>query len=273
MDALGKRLTTGFESLVSWLTQELRHPTLGLAHIASPDLSPVLIRALNTLRHMPYHYEYRRPLLSFGTFSHSSLFESNVCFAVVRHVCQEILQARRLLLVRRFIDALTGSTTATPPGAASSTSHSHSASASSLLLSPAAASAARPIELFAHDSIRYVSDMCAWLHQAVANERDVFATLLNANPKSDKAEKTKDNSEVRAHHSSGREGSEMLIFGMIVLCCSLPTPSVTQTLLLLLLPPVMTPTHSLQRCRWRQLWHLCSKGCVARFRRVWKRLC
>ncbi|WFD43791.1 Golgi transport complex subunit 6 [Malassezia psittaci] len=37
---------------------------------------------------------------------------------------------------------------------------------------------ARPIELHAHDASRYVSDMLAWVHQLLANERDLIASLL-----------------------------------------------------------------------------------------------
>lgn len=36
----------------------------------------------------------------------------------------------------------------------------------------------RPIEVHAHDAPRYVSDMLAWVHQALANERELVAALL-----------------------------------------------------------------------------------------------
>ncbi|BFZ60869.1 Golgi transport complex subunit 6 [Saitoella coloradoensis] len=36
----------------------------------------------------------------------------------------------------------------------------------------------RPIDMLAHDSLRYVGDMLAWLHQAVANEREVLDVLV-----------------------------------------------------------------------------------------------
>lgn len=36
----------------------------------------------------------------------------------------------------------------------------------------------RPIELYAHDAVRYVSDMLAWIHQAIASERELVTSLF-----------------------------------------------------------------------------------------------
>src|ERR1700722_7097266 len=36
----------------------------------------------------------------------------------------------------------------------------------------------RPIELHAHDPIRYVGDMLAWVHQAIAAEREFLESLF-----------------------------------------------------------------------------------------------
>lgn len=36
----------------------------------------------------------------------------------------------------------------------------------------------RPIELHAHDPLRYVGDMLAWVHQALAGERELSEALL-----------------------------------------------------------------------------------------------
>lgn len=63
----------------------------------------------------------------------------------------EYCTVRRQLLVRAFIDALTsGGRGGTP----------------------------RPIELHAHDPLRYVGDMLAWLHQATPGEREALQALL-----------------------------------------------------------------------------------------------
>ena len=64
------------------------------------------------------------------------------------HVLAEITQAHRLHLIQRFMAAMTRG----EPGQ-------------------------RPIDLHAHDPVRYVSDMLAWTHQQVANERDFIAQL------------------------------------------------------------------------------------------------
>lgn len=42
----------------------------------------------------------------------------------------------------------------------------------------ATTSAARPIELHAHDPIRYVGDILAWVHQAMAGEREFLESLF-----------------------------------------------------------------------------------------------
>lgn len=36
----------------------------------------------------------------------------------------------------------------------------------------------RPIELHAHDPIRYVGDMLAWIHQAMATEREFLESVF-----------------------------------------------------------------------------------------------
>jgi hypothetical protein len=37
----------------------------------------------------------------------------------------------------------------------------------------------RPIELHAHDPLRYVGDMLAWVHQAIAAEREFLESLFS----------------------------------------------------------------------------------------------
>lgn len=60
---------------------------------------------------------------------------------------------RRNAILRAFIDALTrGGPGGTP----------------------------RPIELHAHDPLRYIGDMLAWLHQTVASEREFLESLLSS---------------------------------------------------------------------------------------------
>jgi hypothetical protein len=37
----------------------------------------------------------------------------------------------------------------------------------------------RPIEVYAHDPIRYIGDMLAWIHQAACSERETLDQLLD----------------------------------------------------------------------------------------------
>lgn len=37
----------------------------------------------------------------------------------------------------------------------------------------------RPIEIHAHDPLRYVGDMLAWVHQAIAGEREFLEGLFD----------------------------------------------------------------------------------------------
>ncbi|RLN15326.1 hypothetical protein BBJ28_00002991 [Nothophytophthora sp. Chile5] len=74
-------------------------------------------------------------------------------YKYVVHYCKECLTAsRRSLIVRRFIMALTvGGPNGIP----------------------------RPIEMHAHDPVRYCGDMLAWVHQAIATESEFFRVLFD----------------------------------------------------------------------------------------------
>uniref|UniRef100_UPI00358F324D conserved oligomeric Golgi complex subunit 6 isoform X1 n=2 Tax=Myxine glutinosa TaxID=7769 RepID=UPI00358F324D len=72
-----------------------------------------------------------------------------------KYVIDEYGAARRSAVVRCFIEALTrGGASGTP----------------------------RPIEMHCHDPLRYVGDMLAWLHQAIATEHEQLEALLSAAP-------------------------------------------------------------------------------------------
>ncbi|KAG0254401.1 Golgi transport complex subunit 6 [Actinomortierella ambigua] len=67
-------------------------------------------------------------------------------------ILEELVHMRRNAIVRAFLDALTrGGPGGTP----------------------------RPIELHAHDPLRYIGDMLAWIHQTVAGEREFLESLLD----------------------------------------------------------------------------------------------
>jgi Conserved oligomeric complex COG6 len=69
-----------------------------------------------------------------------------------RACLEDMANIRRNSVTRAFIDALTrGGPGGTP----------------------------RPIELQAHDPIRYIGDMLAWVHQAAASEREILEGLFD----------------------------------------------------------------------------------------------
>jgi len=76
---------------------------------------------------------------------------------VVRYVIDEYCTARKAVVLRSFLDALTvGGAHGTP----------------------------RPMELHAHDPPRYVGDMLAWLHQMTPTEKESAHSLLKGCDKS-----------------------------------------------------------------------------------------
>lgn len=91
---------------------------------------------------------------------------------LLKYTLDEYGTARRTAVVRCFIDALTrGGPGGTP----------------------------RPIELHSHDPVRYVGDMLAWLHQAIASEKELLHSLLrNSSSTDDNIQK-----EILSHITEG----------------------------------------------------------------------
>ncbi|KAJ3682175.1 hypothetical protein LUZ60_014748 [Juncus effusus] len=75
-----------------------------------------------------------------------------------KYCAEEVANMRHNALFRRFITALTRG----GPGGLP-----------------------RPIEVHAHDPLRYVGDMLGWLHQALASERELILTLLDPDSMAD----------------------------------------------------------------------------------------
>lgn len=80
---------------------------------------------------------------------------------LLRLCADEVGSSRRASLVSRFVDALTKGGPGGIPG---------------------------PIELHAHDALRYTNDMLAWIHQALASEKELMTRLftLEANAGDDR---------------------------------------------------------------------------------------
>ncbi|KAJ7384243.1 Golgi transport complex subunit 6 [Desmophyllum pertusum] len=93
-----------------------------------------------------------------------------------KYTLDEYGTARRTAVVRCFIDALTrGGPGGTP----------------------------RPIELHSHDPVRYVGDMLAWLHQAIASEKELLHSLLRLSSSSDQQIEK----EILSHITEGTGGA------------------------------------------------------------------
>lgn len=102
------------------------------------------------------HFKTGTTLMS-ACFHDSVLIEALMLSVFVRSYClDEYATARRGTVVQGFIDALTRN---------GGRSRDHQQQY-------------RPIELHAHDPIRYTGDILAWLHQSVASEKENLVQLL-----------------------------------------------------------------------------------------------
>ena len=117
MEIMAMHLESAYEQLYHWTQNVCRSMSTDM-----PETSHTLRCAVKELQH--------RPIL-------------------LQYCIDEYSIARRMALVRSFIDALTRE-----------------------------GSSGRPIELHSHDPVRYCSDMLGWLHQAIATESDHIAGLL-----------------------------------------------------------------------------------------------
>ena len=118
MESMAMHLETAYERLYHWCQSQCR-----TMNAEFPEINATLRKALKELKERPVLFQY---------------------------CVDEYSIARRMALVRSFIDALTrdGNT-------------------------------GRPIELHSHDPVRYCGDMFGWLHQAIATENDHVASLLS----------------------------------------------------------------------------------------------
>jgi conserved oligomeric Golgi complex subunit 6 len=131
--------------------------------------------ALDIMEEMTLHQEGALERLYRWTQSHCRNVDANEIGVLVmqamsrlqdrpvlfKYVIDEYSTARRSVLVRAFIDALTqGGPDGIP----------------------------KPIEMHAHDPKRYIGDMFAWLHQAIPSERENLLVLIKLCDKYDLSE-------------------------------------------------------------------------------------
>lgn len=105
------------------------------------------------------------------------LRERSVLF---KYCAEEVANMRHNALFRRFISALTRG----GPGGLP-----------------------RPIEVHAHDPLRYVGDMLGWLHQALASERELVAVLLDPDTNIDSGPNQFSNN---SENGSGKTESDLM---------------------------------------------------------------
>lgn len=150
LDSLSKLMDEALEKLYRWAAAEIRHLMDGSSSNSSSSIDqpdgPSPSPSADTVG---FGLGFGAERGSAGTFLSEALtlLKSNNVY--YESCCQELGQARRLTLIKRFIHALTKGSGST-----------------------------RPIEMSAHDPIKYSSDMLAWIHQSAASERDFFDSLL-----------------------------------------------------------------------------------------------
>ncbi|CAL0314243.1 unnamed protein product [Lupinus luteus] len=108
------------------------------------------------------------------------LRERSVLF---KYCAEEVANMRHNALFRRFISALTRG----GPGGLP-----------------------RPIEVHAHDPLRYVGDMLGWLHQALASERELVQVLLDPDAVVDSGPTTAKQLPNTSERSSGKTESDLV---------------------------------------------------------------
>lgn len=141
MASTASYLEQGYEKILRWLAYEFRL-TGKAAENRELEVTPTLQEAVQRLRHRP------ELLTCVISPAHERLV---VLKETRREALTTLSQTRQATLSSSFLAALTrGGPSGLP----------------------------RPIELHAHDPMRYVGDMLAWVHQAIAAEREFLESLF-----------------------------------------------------------------------------------------------
>ena len=143
MAVTASHLEKAYDKLVRWCSSEFR----SMGRDASLEVSNELSEAARRLRSRP-------ELLACATSPTTSPLLTHVNRPPLSSEALTVLaQTRQAATLSSFMGALTTGSTTSRAGA-------------------------RPIELHAHDALRYIGDMLAWVHQAIAAEREFLETLL-----------------------------------------------------------------------------------------------
>ena len=149
MSVTSTHLEKACEKLLRWCSVEFR----GMGRDASLEVPDELSEAVRRLRSRPELLSYVTHLLCFDLHHISHLTY------LPTHPPSEVLtvlaQTRQSTLLTSFTSALTTGNRTGSVGAR------------------------RPIDLHAHDALRYIGDMLAWVHQTIAAEREFLEALLS----------------------------------------------------------------------------------------------
>lgn len=148
MDEMVKYLHAAFQKLFRWVQRELK--TLSLEN---PNVSGEIRRALRVLA--------ERPTLFQCVALSSLMCIGNADSDHPRNCLDYFAEARQKILLDSFYTAMTGSTHG-------STVDYH------------VDYATKPIDVYAHDPLRYVGDMLAWLHSTAVGEQEALEVLFVA---------------------------------------------------------------------------------------------
>lgn len=140
MAASSDYLDLGHQKLFRWCSFEFRH----LGRDTTLEVSPTMREAVRRLRKHSTLLKYVQGLISSFNCADVPLNFSDAL--------KNLTSVRQATILQAFLDALTRG----GPGGLP-----------------------RPIELHAHDPTRYVGDMLAWVHQAMAGEREFLESLFD----------------------------------------------------------------------------------------------
>ena len=141
MSSTSSNLEQAYEKIFRWCSFEFRQ----MGREVQVEVSPTMREAITRLRQ-------RQELLRYSLFDFKRIFLRILISFTFSEALAFLSQSRQTVLLGAFTNALTRG----GPGGLP-----------------------RPIELHAHDPMRYVGDMLAWVHQTIAAEREFLESLFD----------------------------------------------------------------------------------------------
>jgi len=141
MSSTSSNLEQAYEKIFRWCSFEFRQ----MGREVQVEVSPTMREAITRLRQ-------RQELLRYSFLNLKRIFPRVLIPFTFSEALAFLSQSRQTVLLNAFTNALTRG----GPGGLP-----------------------RPIELHAHDPMRYVGDMLAWVHQTIAAEREFLESLFD----------------------------------------------------------------------------------------------